>query len=136
MALQRGPACVFIWSTELEQRVHHAISRLTVQNIAAQLVNVVVERVELVKLALRDGVELVIVTARTADRQTEEGHAGCADAIDDGFDAVLFVVDAPFSIDHRVALKAGGHQLIPRRVRQQIPGNLFNGELVERLVLV
>ena len=74
----------------------------------------------------------MVVAARAADRQAQKGRSGRADAVNHGLDAVLLVVDAAFLIDHRVAVKAGGDQLLLRRVGQKIAGDLLDDEAVER----
>ena len=47
----------------------------------------------------------MIVALRAADRQAEPDRAGRGHAIEDAVDAKLFLVDAPFLIDLRVAMK-------------------------------
>ena len=43
---------------------------------------------------------------------------------------------SPFAGHHVQAVEAGGHELLGRRVGQQVAGKLLDGELVERLVAV
>ena len=75
-----------------------------------RLIDAVEEGEELVILALRNRIELVVVTLAAADRQAEENAAGRVDAIDDRLDAELFHVDAAFLVDLRIAVEAGGDQ--------------------------
>ena len=103
---------------------------------AADLIRIVEKRKNLIKLALADGVEFMIVAARAADGQAQERCAGGCHAVGHSLYAVLFEVDASFKIAGRISVKAGGHQLILGWIRQQIPGNLFNDELIERQVAI
>ena len=116
--------------------MHHPAASQALLEVAANLVNVVEECEELVELALRDRVELVIVAARAAEREPKKGRAGRADAVDHCFDAILLEIGAPFLIDHRVAMEAGGDELVLRRLWQQISGNLLDHELVEGEIVV
>ena len=51
-------------------------------------------------------------------------------------DARLLGDAAALTIDHVVAMKAGGDELVLRRIGQQIAGELLHGEAVERQVVV
>ena len=94
-----------------------ALARCTssVRQFQGRLVGVVEEGEELVILALRDRIELVVVALAAADRQAQEDDAGGVDAIDDRLDAELLEVDAAFLVDLRVAVEAGGDLLLERR---------------------
>ena len=94
------------------------------------------EREELVVLALRDRIVLVIVAAGAADREAEPDGRGRLDAIDDILDAILLVDDAGFVGHHVIAIEAGRDLLIERRIGQQVAGELLDGELIERQVRV
>ena len=83
--------------------------------VFADFGDVVEEGEELVVVALRDRVELVVVAAGAFDREAEPGRADGADAVGDVFDAVLLVDDAAFGVDDVVAAEAGGDALIERR---------------------
>ena len=85
---------------------------------------------------LRHRVVLVVVALRTADRQAEPDRADGVGAIDRALDAELFGIGAPLLIEGGIALEAGRDQLILCRLRQQIAGELFDGELVERQVAI
>ena len=50
--------------------------------------------------------------------------------------AELLVVGAALGVGQRVAVEGGGDELVVGRVGQQVAGQLFDGELVERLVRV
>src|SRR5262249_33278385 len=72
---------------------------------------------ELVVLALRQGVVLVVVTLSAAERQAEPDAGGGVDAIDDGLDAELLAIDAALAIGERVAVEAGRYFLLSCSVR-------------------
>ncbi len=73
---------------------------------------------------------------RAADGQPQPDGPGRVDAVHCRLDAELFRVGAPLLIDQRVAVKAGGHELRLAGARQQIAGQLFDREAVERHVVV
>ena len=56
------------------------------------------------------------------------------DAINHGVEAVLQRIDAAFLVDHRVAVESGGDDLIGGGVGKEVPGELLDGELIERHV--
>src|SRR5262249_9775457 len=99
--------------------------------VERRLIGVIEEREKLVILALRKGVELVVVALGAADCQAKKDAAGGVHAIDDRFDAELLEVYSPFLVDERIAVEAGGDLLRQRRAGEQIAGNLLDGELVE-----
>ena len=89
-----------------------------------------------IELALGDGIELVVVASGASDGESEENHAGGIGSIlgIDGF--VFFRNDPAFVGGDVTPMKAGGHQPIQVRVRQQVPGDLLDRKLVEGLVPV
>ena len=100
------------------------------------LVHVIEEGEKLVELALRNRVVFVIVAARAAHREPEPHGAR-------GLHAIHHVFDTPFRVDRAallvhamVAVEAARDFLVRRRIRQQITGELLDGELIERLVRV
>ena len=83
-----------------------------------------------------DRIVFVRVAPRTTHRQTHEG-GGCGfDAVDDILDLILVGNRPAFEIDHVVAVEAGGHLLLARGIRQQVAGQLLDGELIEWQVAV
>ena len=120
LAVDRGAQAVTFRQglrlAEFEDRLHHATAPHRLAQVAAQFIDVVEERVHLIELALRNGVELVIVTASASQRESEECRSCRSDAIHDCVDAVLLEIDAAFLIDHRVAVKSRRDQLIGARV--------------------
>ena len=121
---------------EFEDRLHHATAPHRLAQIAAQFVDIVEERIHLEELALRNGIELVIVAAGASQGESEERRPCRADAIDDRVDAVLLEIDSALLIDHRVAMEAGRDQLVVGRVRQEVAGDLLDHEAIERHVVV
>jgi hypothetical protein len=92
------------------------------------------EREEPVVLALGDRVVLVGVALGAADRQPEPDGAGRRRPVGHGVEAELQRVDPPLLVEHRVAVEPGGDLLRRGGVRQQVPGELLDGEPVERHV--
>ena len=93
---------------DLGQQRRHLFGLLIGRHAQRRLVGVVEEREQLIELALRDRIVLVIVAAGAAHRQPQKRRAGRADPIDHGLDAKLLRVGAPFLVDQRVAVKARG----------------------------
>ena len=94
--------------------------------VEAALGDVVEEGVELVILALRDRVELVVVALRTADGQPEPDGAGGVHAVDDVGGVVLLGDRPPFVVDHVVAVEPAGDLLREQRARQEVAGELLD----------
>ncbi len=92
------------------------------------------EGVELVELLLRDRVVLVRVALGAADGQPHPDLSGRGDAVLDGGVAKLLVVGAALGVGHRVAVEAGGDELILRGHGQQVACQLQDSEAVERHV--
>ena len=108
--------------------------RRRVDDLEVRFVRVVEEGKELVILPLAERVELVVVALTTADREAEPDAAGGVHAVNNRIDAELLQVDAALLVDHRVAMETGRGQLVRSRVRQQVAGELFDGETVKRHV--
>ena len=111
-------------------------------NVAASLgvhalfVDAVEESQELVELGLRDRVELMVVAAGAAHRQAEEDGGRRLDAVDGVLDPPFFLDRACFGDRAIIAVESGGDLLGQRGCGQQVAGNLFGQETVERLVAV
>ncbi len=89
---------------------------------------------ELVILFLADGIVLVIVTLGTFQSEPQPGAAGGLETVDNGLDSELFFSwVVPLGL-HRVAVKASRDLFSKSAIRQKVPGNLLDGELVKRLV--
>ena len=69
------------------------------------------------------------VTLGAPHRQTQEHRAGRVDLVEHRFVAQV-------GVEHRVAMKSTGDHLLGAGSRQQVAGDLFDDELVERQVAV
>src|SRR5262245_15777225 len=76
------------------------------------------------------------MTLSASDSESEPYGADGVDLIYDFFITKLLDVDAAFAVGQRVAVEAGSDLLIHSRVREQIAGDLFNGELIEGQIAV
>ena len=81
-----------------------------------------------------DGVVFVGVALRAAGGKAKPSRAGGGDAVGHGVVAELERIDTAFFIEHGVAMKAGGDDLLGRGVGEHVAGELLDGELVEGLV--
>jgi len=102
-----------------------------VGNAVVGFVGVVQEREELEILGVRDGIEFVSVALAAADGQAQPRGAGGGDAVDDGVVTEFEGIDAAFFVEHGVAVKAGGDEVVWRGVRKKVAGDLFDRELIE-----
>jgi len=92
--------------------------------------------VELIELALCEGVVLVVVALGASQRRAEKHGSRGGHAVDDVLGQILFGVGAPLEVDHDVAMKTAGDFLIERGPGQQVAGDLLDSELVEGQVAV
>ena len=95
-----------------------------------RLVVVVEEGEHAVILLLRQRIVLVVVALGALDGQAEDALADGVHAVEHRLHAELLRIDAAFLVDHRVAEKAGGHDLVLRRAGQQVAGDLVDDELI------
>ena len=102
----------------------------------AVFVDAVEEGREGVVIGLGDRVELVGMALRAAEREAQPGRAHGVHAVQDVIDARLLGVAAALAVGHMVALEAGRELLLGGRIREQVTGELFEGELVVRCVTV
>ena len=79
-------------------------------------------------------VKLMRVALRAAGGEPQPGGAGGGDAIDHRQITKLQRVDSPFLVEHRVAVKAGRHNVVGRGAGEQVAGKLANRELIKRHV--
>ena len=103
----------------------HIHQRLGIAALASQapgLGHVVEEGKELIKFTLRQGIILVIVATRAAERETQPCGAGGFHSINHRLHAPLLGDDAAFAVDAVVAIETGGHLLLQRRLWQHVPG--------------
>ena len=95
-----------------------------------RLVRVVQEGEDAVVLLLLERIELVVVALRALNGDAEDALPDRVHPVEHGFHAELLGVDAPLLVDHRVAQKAGGDDLVLRRSGQEVARNLLDDELV------
>ena len=94
------------------------------------------ERVELVKLPLRDRIELVVVADRALRREAHPRIRRRRCAIQ-RIEEDVFRIDRPALARRHIApVEPTRHELRLRRIRQQIAGELLDRELIEPLVVV
>jgi len=101
---------------------------------AAGLRHLVEDVVEREVVGLLERVELVVVAARAIEGQAEPDGGGGLDAVEDVFDARLLGDAAALAVEHVVAVKTTRDFLLARSRGEEIAGELFDGELVERHV--
>ena len=94
------------------------------------------EGVERIEFRVRNGVVLVGVALGAAPGESHPRLPGRGDPVLDGGVAKLLVVGAALRVGHRVAVKPRRDQVVGGRIRQQIPGELADRELVEGHVVV
>ena len=102
----------------------------------AGLRQVVEERLEAVEVPLRKGVEFVVVAARAVEGLREPRGGDGLDAIGGGLGEKLFGDHAALLVEDVVSVEAGRDFLLERGVGQQVAGELLDGELIERFVVV
>ena len=120
-------------------RLRHGHARLGIQRaraVLALLRDVMEEGVEAVKLARRDGIVLVVVALGAGEGHAEPRRAQRAHAVHEIDVQVLGINDSALVGGHHVAHETAGHLLLHGRVRQEIAGELLDGEAVERLVVI
>ena len=106
------------------------------RRIESRFVGVVVEPGHRVIVLVADRVVLVIVTSRTADRQTQKRRSHGVVPIDHVLDAILLVDRAVFRRPLPHSQERGREPLLLRRLRQQIARELPGAKLVERHIPV
>ena len=94
------------------------------------------ERVELVKFLLRDGVKLVVVADRALTGERHPGVHRRGGAIHGVTEDIFRIDRAAFAGGHVAAVEATRDELILRRIRKQIAGELLDGELIERQIAI
>ena len=91
---------------------------------------------ELIEFLVLDRIIRVGVALHAAEADAHPCLPSGAHAVDDGGDAELLIIGAALAVDLGEAAESGGDLLVERRVRDQIAGDLFDGELVEWQVAV
>ena len=103
---------------------------------AVRVLALVEERIKLVVLLLRDRVILVGVALRAAHRQPHPHLHRCVHPVANRLGAKLLVVGATLGVRLGVAMERRREQLVARWLRQQVAGQLLDGELVVRHILI
>ena len=78
----------------------------------------------------------MVVAAGAGHGQAEPDGAGGFGLVKDIFHAIFFRDPAPFTIDHVVSVEAGGQNLVGMGFGNEVAGDLADGELVKRHVVV
>ena len=99
-----------------------------------RLVGVVEVRHQAIVLAVGDRVVLVRVALCAAHGHAQEHRARRRDPVGHRVEAELEGVDAALLVQHRVAVEAGRHAVVGRRVGEHVSRELLDDELVERHV--
>ena len=86
---------------------------------------------ELVELFLGEGIVLMIVAAGAPKGKSEPHGGGGLGAVGYVVEAELLVHDAALGAGAMVAVEGGGHLLRDRRAREQVAGDLLDGEAVQ-----
>ena len=101
------------------------------------LINGVVEEgVEAVVIADRDRIVFVRVALSAADGEAHPHAAGGVHAVGEVLKTRLLLVHTRLGVQRSIAMETAGGELCERRLRQQIPSDLLDGELVKRQVAV
>ena len=80
---------------------------------------------------MRDGIVFVGVTLGAPDGEPQPRGASGGHAIGHGMETELERIDPALFIEHGVPVESGGDALVRRGIGQEIPRELFQGELVE-----
>ena len=89
-----------------------------------------------VVVALRDGIEFMIVALRTIGGESEVDPADGLDAVRGIEGEVFFIDGATFIGGDVAALESGGDELLGGGIGEEVAGDLIGGELVEGEVVV
>ena len=112
------------------------LRRVAVVAVDAPLLHVGEEGLQFVEVAGLDRVELVVVALGTAERAAKPGRRHAPHPLGAVLREILLRLRAPLAGHHVEPVVARRHELLGRRIRQQVAGQLLAGELVERLVRV
>ena len=98
--------------------------------------HVIKKREQRVVVALRDRIVFVIVALRARHRQAHPCRRRRVHAVEKIVPALLLRDRAALAVQQMIAIESGRDELIARRIRQQIAGELFDRKLVERHVRI
>ena len=89
-----------------------------------------------VVIVLRNRVELVVVTLRAAQRESQKNRARRIHAVKHVVDSRLFLITPALAVVHVVAVKTRRQNLLGCRAGQQIARELLDRKFIERFVLI
>ena len=81
-----------------------------------------------------DGIEFMRVALGALEGEAESGFADAVETVDDGLDAKLLRDNGALLVDHAVAEKTGGDDLILGGLGQEVAGDLLDEKLVVGLI--
>ena len=81
-----------------------------------------------------DGIEFMRVALGALEGEAEGGLADAVETVDDGLDAKLLRNNGALLVNHAVAEKTGGDDLILGGLGQEVAGDLFDEELIVGLI--
>ena len=93
-------------------------------------------RKQLVVLALRDGVVLVVMALGAAHGKSQKHRARRRHPVTHRFHTELFRVGPALFVDERIAVEPGGDLLFEARIFEQVTRELFEDELIVRQVAI
>ena len=99
-------------------------------DVIGRLVGVVKQRHHRIVIGVQDRVILVCMALGAVEREAHPRSAGSADAVDHGVETVFVRINAAFFVEHRVAMKARGDEVVGRGARKEVAGKLLDAELV------
>ena len=119
-----------------QQRRHRCVVHEARVRYLARFIDVLEKREQGVEIAHRQGVEFVVVTTGTFQRQAEKRRAEGIHAVHDVANPKLFFDDAALLVLQVETIEGGGQALFGGGVGQQVAGELPGDKPVERHVLV
>ena len=100
------------------------------RDMVGRFVGVVQQRHDTVVVRVQDRIILMGVALGAVHREAHPGSPGGAHAVDHGVETVFVGVDAAFFVQHRVAVEAGGDEVVWRGAGEEVAGELLDAELV------
>ena len=130
--LPRGPlrASLLVGCGELAADVVDRGPLLRRVDVRTRLVGVVQERKQAVILVVRERVELMRVALGALGRQSEHRLAEAVDAVEHLDHPEFLRDDRPLLVERAIPQEARGDDLLLRRIRQQVAGDLLDHKLV------
>ena len=78
----------------------------------------------------------MVVASAAVHRERHPGGTGGLDAIDDVFSEPFLDDAASLAVEAMVTIERRGHDLVAGGIREQVAGELFDRERIERLVVI